>query len=173
MTENADAETALRDHLAETQPGIDHHIEPLEVGIEGWTFFRTEAVNVDDSVPSCAVVRDDGTVVTENPAEELGRVFQSLAVHDGDPPIRKLTEAARALLAKRTRPVYSENVERISSQYGVRSPEPPQVDYTDGSLVLTFLADAGGRRPVLNRYVVTVSPDYVIEWGHERIATMR
>lgn len=166
MTDDTDPERALRAHLSRERPTVDFDCDRLDLGIDGWAFFRIRMVDARDEPPRNRVVRGDGTVVTDDPAAELGRLFRSMgALDDEDPPAAPMARAATALLSDTGRPVYAERVDWLQHSYDP-APSAPEVRRTDGGLTLSFHAEVGGGgpRPTLEAFEVRVGPDYDVEW---------
>ncbi|PSQ15865.1 hypothetical protein BRD00_12685 [Halobacteriales archaeon QS_8_69_26] len=148
--------------------GVVAIITGMGIGIDGWAFFRTTEVGVRDAPPVDRVVRDDGTVVTGDPGEELERIYRSIDVLDRDPPpSRKMARAAAALLAPEEALVAEENVKRWTRRFPDRSLAPPEVRRTDEGLVLTFWTRTTGRGVYATEWRVTATGDYDVRW--ERI----
>lgn len=134
--------------------------------IEGWTFFRTVHVDARDAGPEFYVVRDDGTVVTDDPAAGLGQIARSMDVLDReDPPVSKLARAAVALLTNQ-RPVEGDEVDRWaeSGHQPGADVRAPGITRTNGGLVLTAWTRSTGRGIYFTELEVTIAPGYEVEW---------
>lgn len=172
MTADCDPEAALREHLQAEAFGSEFTLEQLGLDVDGWSFYRVHP-QVLDGESSSAVVRDDGTVVTDDHASELAAIYRELGVLDAeDPPAETMVRAARALIAEDITPVRAPDViRRMGMKYPDAECELPAVDRQDGGLLLTFYGEDTGQTSTLYRYEITVAADYSLGYGRTAVAS--
>lgn len=166
MSDGPDPEQALREHLATVRPALEYNIRPMRIGIDGWRFFDAIPMEVNDATPSFFVVREDGTVLTGDPAATLEQVVRSMDLLEREEiPTAKLARAAAAMLSDGAYLVDKDAVERWSdSGHQDVDLHVPEVTATNGGLVLTFWVYTAGRGISFSEFEVSIYPDYQVAW---------
>lgn len=172
MTKENDPEQHLRDYLDAEAFGSEFTLNRMDFGVDGWAFFRV-IPNVTDTEPTIEVVRENGTVVTEDPEAELGEIYRTMGVHeDEEPDGPTLVRIARALLATQLRPVLDfVTAERLAEKYSTEDVSSPSVEETPDGTVITFWGEEPGGVSVLYRCVLRINPEYAVEWTQEEMAS--
>jgi hypothetical protein len=144
--------------------------DPGGVGIDGWSFFRTVRTDVDDAEPRYRVVRDDGSLVTDDPEGELQTIYRSMGVRDADdPPTRTMAEAATALFLDGTALLRAEWLELVPDQFPEHDSDPPSVRWDGTDLVLTFFVRGASVHRTLEECTVTVGPGYDVAFDRRKL----
>lgn len=172
MNHERDSERHLRDYLDAGAFGSEFTLNRLDLGVDGWAFFRV-IPNVTDTNPTIEVVREDGTVVTEDPEGELGEIYRTMGVlEDDDPDGPTLVRIARTLLATQLRPVLDfVTAEHLAEKYSTEDVSSPSVEETQDGMVITFWGEEPGGMSVLYRCVLRIDPEYTVEWTQEEMAS--
>lgn len=172
MTSENDPERHLRDYLDAEAFGSEFTLNRLDLGVDGWAFFRV-IPNVTDTDPAIEVVREDGTVVTEDQEAELGKIYRTIGVHeDEDPDGPTLVRIARALLATQLRPVLDfVTAEHLAEKYSTADVSSPSVEATPDGRVITFWGEVPGSVSILYRCVLRIDPEHTVEWTQEEMAS--